>query len=165
MDIARTIIIGNSGSGKSWLAQRLAQKTGAVCLDLDDVYWVGAGYQRARERAEAIALANACAAQQRWIIEGVYGWLAAEVLARATALIWLCPAEAECVANIHGRGPRGNASTASFADLLQWASTYRTRTGSSAYAFHQKLFDDFTGARCKLQSRQDMQTLLERVPA
>jgi adenylate kinase family enzyme len=36
---SRVVIIGNSGSGKSMLAQELAQRLGAPAIDLDPIHW------------------------------------------------------------------------------------------------------------------------------
>lgn len=160
MDISRTIIIGNSGSGKSWLAERLTEKNGGVYVDLDSIYWLGSGYNQARERSQAIKLTKAAASQEQWVIEGIYGWLVGEVMTNATALIWLCLSEDECVANIKYRGRRGNASEQSFADLLEWAQTYQTRTGSSSFNSHQRIFDDFPGAKLSLQNRDEVVALV-----
>jgi len=159
LDISRTIIIGNSGSGKSWLAERLAKNNGGACIDLDSVNWLGSGYNRARERSEAIELTKAAASQERWVIEGIYGWLVDEVMSRATALIWLRLSEEECLTNIKSRGRRGNASEQSFADLLEWADTYRIRTGSSAFNAHQRIFDGFPGQKIILLNRDEVVAL------
>lgn len=70
MDLRRTLVIGNSGSGKSWLSER-----GAAAAD-------------------------------RWIIEGIYGWIVFEILSVATALIWTNIDEFECVENIRHCGMR-----------------------------------------------------------
>jgi adenylate kinase family enzyme len=162
MDFSRTIIIGNSGAGKSWLAQQLAQRAGIPCIELDRINWLADGYNQARERSAAITLLKAAAAQEQWMIEGIYGWLVQEVIASATTLLWLCPSEAECVANIRSRGPRGNASEQSFAELLDWAATYRMRTGSSSFQAHQAMFHAFSGAKRELQHRSELVALLAR---
>jgi adenylate kinase family enzyme len=160
MDFSRTIIIGNSGAGKSWLAEQLAQAAGIACIELDRINWLADGYNQARERSAAIALLKESTAQEKWIIEGIYGWLVQEVISSATTLLWLCPSEAECVANIRSRGPRGNASEQSFAELLDWAATYRIRSGSSSFQAHQAMFHAFSGSRRVLQNREDVQALL-----
>lgn len=160
MDISRTIIIGNSGSGKSWLAERLAKKYGGAYVDLDSIHWLGGGYNQARERSQAVELAKAAASQERWVIEGIYGWLVREIVTSATALIWLRLSEKECLDNIQCRGRRGNASEQSFADLLEWANTYRVRTGSSSFNAHQRIFDDFSGSKLSLQTRGEIVALV-----
>lgn len=104
MDLHRTLIVGNSGSGKSWLAERIASRLGALHVDLDSIHWLPGGYNAPRERSEALHLLGEAAKADRWVIEGIYGSLINEVRNDSTALIWLCPDEAECVENIRQRG-------------------------------------------------------------
>ncbi len=162
MDFLRTLIIGNSGAGKSWLADRLAKKYGSPHVDLDSLHWLGTGYNEARERSETIALVKSAASQDQWVIEGIYGWLVSEIAANATALIWLCPDEVECITNIRQRGRRGNASEQSFSELLDWAKTYRQRTGSSSFSVHQRIFEEFAGTRYLFRERTEISRFLDR---
>lgn len=53
-DLTRTLIIGNSGSGKSWLAERIANRLGSVYVDLDLIHWLPGGYNAARPMDEAV---------------------------------------------------------------------------------------------------------------
>lgn len=153
MDLTRTIVIGNSGSGKSWLAERVADRSGAAYVDLDLIHWLPGGYGVPRERADAIRLVQRAAQADRWVIEGIYGSLVNEVLANASALVWLCIDEAECVANIRRRGIRRDGSPEAFDALLEWAATYRSRTGSSSYGAHRTIFEQFRGGKETLGSR------------
>ena len=85
----RTVIIGNSGSGKSTLAGHLAAWLHVPVVDLDALHWVDAGYGQKRDEEITRGLVVDAAAHPRWIMEGVYGWLAEVAMPRATALIWL----------------------------------------------------------------------------
>ncbi|WP_454739235.1 adenylate kinase [Cupriavidus necator] len=154
MDLSRTLILGNSGSGKSWLAERIAGHLCAACVDLDLIHWLPGGYNVAREQDEAITLVRQAAESERWIIEGIYGILVREVQASATALVWLCLDEAQCVANIRDRGIRRKGTTEGFSALMQWASTYRTRHGSSSYTAHEAIFNSFERDKAILPSRE-----------
>ncbi len=82
-DIQRVLIIGNSGSGKSWLAMRLAEKIALPVTDLDTLNWEPGGYGKARAKEAVLQDALAIARESRWIIEGVYGWIA-EKFAKAS---------------------------------------------------------------------------------
>jgi len=58
-------VIGNSGSGKSYLAQALATQLGLPEIDTDDIFWLKAGYT-AKRPADAIwAAIDAIRAQDR----------------------------------------------------------------------------------------------------
>jgi adenylate kinase family enzyme len=161
MNLARTIILGNSGSGKSWLAKRIASQRDAPCIDLDSVHWQPGGYSVARERNDAIQLIREAASADQWVIEGIYGSLIDEVQADATALIWLCLDEALCVTSIRERGIRRGGSKESFAGLLDWAASYRFRHGSSSYTGHAAIFEKYAGEKTVLRSRSAVTAFAE----
>ncbi|WP_250515855.1 adenylate kinase [Caballeronia sp. INDeC2] len=163
MNLMKTLVIGNSGSGKSWLAQRIATRIGGNWIDLDVLNWEPGGYSIARKREDVIAMARDAASKERWVMEGIYGWIVSPILSSATALVWINIDESDCVANIRQRGIRGGATQQSFADLLQWAQTYRSRTGSSSYVAHEAVFTSFpTDKRC-LRTRGDVRSFAERI--
>lgn len=162
MDLHRTLVVGNSGSGKSWLAERIANRLGSHYVDLDSIHWLPGGYNVPRERNEALQLLGDAAKADRWVIEGIYGSLINEVRNDSTALIWLCLDEAKCVENIRQRGIRRGGDAASFAALLDWASTYRSRQGASSYIGHQKLFDEYGADKLILRSRDDVMAFVDR---
>jgi adenylate kinase family enzyme len=165
MNLLKTLIVGNSGSGKSWLAERIANRFGSRYVDLDSIHWLPGGYNAPRERNEALQLLRDAAKADRWVIEGIYGSLVNEISNESTALIWLCIGEAECVENIRHRGIRRGGDAASFAALLDWASTYRSRTGPSSCIGHQRLFDEYTADKLILRSRDDVLAFVDRLKA
>ncbi|MGF6446862.1 hypothetical protein [Paraburkholderia youngii] len=97
MNPAKTLVIGNSGSGKSWLSEQLAASHGDDWVDLDPFNWEPNGYNTARKREDVIAMARAATAEDRCVIEGIYGWIVSEILSAGTALIWIDVDESECV--------------------------------------------------------------------
>lgn len=153
MDFSRTIILGNSGAGKSWLAEHVANHLAAPWIDLDLIHWLPGGYGTARVRDEAIRLTKEAAKADRWVIEGIYGVLANEILSEATALIWLCLDEDECMRHIRERGIRREGTVESLVALLDWTASYRSRQGSSSYAGHASVFNLFPGDKTILRSR------------
>jgi hypothetical protein len=100
------------------------------------------------------------AAQPRWVIEGVYGWLAAVAVPRATALIWLDMPWALCREGLLARGQRRGGTEADFAELMVWAEAYWTRQNSNSFARHLRLFESFPGAKRRLRDRLETQRLL-----
>ncbi|MEJ5059209.1 MULTISPECIES: adenylate kinase [unclassified Pseudomonas] len=156
MDLTRTLIIGNSGSGKSWLAQSLAEQIQAPWTDLDLIHWLSDEHSIARPRAEALALARIAAGAERWVIEGVYGWIVSELLPRATALIWLTVDDETCIANIRQREAKRDKKDELLVALLEWAGSYRLREDSSGFGVHQQLFESFVGSKFQLQNRADI---------
>jgi hypothetical protein len=163
MNLSRTIIVGNSGSGKSWLAERIAGHLDAPSIDLDLVHWLPGGYNVPRERDEAIRMVRQATSADRWVVEGIYGSLISGIISDATALVWLCLDEAECVKNIRQRGVRRNGTPESLVALLGWAASYRSRHGSSSYTGHAAVFEKFAGEKTILQSRSDVRAFVEQL--
>ena len=157
----RTVIIGNAGSGKSWLASRLSVLTGAPAIDLDRIHWDDANFSHKRDEAASRQMVQDEAARPRWIIEGVYGWLAECAIPRATALIWLDLPWADCRAGLLARGPWRGVTAAEFEAFLTWAEAYGTRQTSTSVAGHGRLFDAFPGTKLRLRSREDARRLVE----
>jgi adenylate kinase family enzyme len=163
MNLTRTLIIGNSGSGKSWLAERLAKYLQVPWVDLDSIHWLSDEHSIPRPRAEALVMARLAANEEHWVIEGVYGWITSELLPQATALIWLCVEDEECVANIRQREAQRDENDELLIALLDWAGSYRMREDSSGFAAHQRLFDGFSGSRFKLRDRTEITTFANTV--
>ena len=66
----RIRIVGVSGSGKSHLAARVAERTGLPRLDLDEVFWDAGWAFRDIEEARAIVREFAAAHRDGWVSEG-----------------------------------------------------------------------------------------------
>lgn len=159
--LSRTLIFGNGGSGKTWLANQLAQALHRPAIHLDELRWEPGNYGIARDNQLVVDEAIAAAAEAEWLMEGVYGWLAKPILPRATTLIWLDLPEAECLANVKARGIQGNGTQAAFDELLTWIAEYRLRDNSTCFAAHHRLYEAFDGKKARLTSRLDIQTWLE----
>ncbi len=156
----RIVVIGNSGAGKSTLARALAARFGIPAIDLDPLHWEDGHVGRKRDEEAARQLVAAEAAASRWIIEGVYGWLAAVALSRATALIWLDLPWGVCRAGLMERGPWRGVDEAGFAEFLAWAEAYPTRQTSTSFTGHSRLFDEFAGCKLRLRDRDEIAGLL-----
>lgn len=154
----RAIIIGNSGSGKTWVAQQLSDVLGQTAIDLGQVHWVQLPNEK-RDKKEAHELVTVATNAQTWILEGVYGWLVQPILSRATCLIWLDICWEECRRNLHSRQKVG-LETESFRNLLIWASEYETRQTSSSLAGHKTIFEEFNRTKIRLRKREDVDRLL-----
>ncbi len=161
----RTVIIGNAGSGKSWLATELAGRFGIARVDLDRIHWDDENFSHKRDESAARDLVRAAASQPRWIIEGVYGWLAECAIPRATALIWLDLPWPDCAAGLKARGPWRGVTEDGFREFLAWAEAYATRQTSTSHAGHRRIFDAFAGPKLQLRSRAAVNGLLAELSA
>lgn len=66
---SRMIILGNSGSGKTWLAIKLAAVLRIEVVDLDAIHWEPGGYSLAREKQAALDMVRQRASGPSWVIE------------------------------------------------------------------------------------------------
>lgn len=149
--------MGNGGSGKTWLARRLAEPLGLPLVHLDDVHWEPGRYGIARDRAVVREDVRTIAAGEAWLIEGVYGLYVDIALPRTTTLIWLDLSAEECVANIMRRGIQGGESQESFDGLVKWVQEYRTRKNNwNSFDGHLKLFESFSGDKARLSDRNEI---------
>jgi adenylate kinase family enzyme len=159
----RVVIVGNSGSGKTTLAKQLARRNGAPVTDLDRIHWQGEVLIQRDEQA-AIAMVAGLAAQPKWIIEGVYGGLAAVALPFATALVWLDLPWTVCREGLDQRGRWDGASDDDHAAFLQWAEAYWQRSTPTSFSGHLAMFETFAGEKLRFRSRREIAALIERLP-
>ncbi|GEB36050.1 hypothetical protein GLI01_00850 [Gluconacetobacter liquefaciens] len=159
-DSRRTLIIGNAGSGKSWLAKQLAVLTSADHIELDELHWEPGGFNKRRARDDAISGVRIAARKDTWIIEGVFGWLAKEAVSEATLLLWLVIPEDECVANLRDRKIKSGEDDASGTALIDWCRQYRLRTNANSYLGHEAIYQGFGSQKKLIQSRGDMGNLI-----
>lgn len=83
----RVAVFGTTGSGKSWLAERLVERTGLRVIELDALFW-GRDWQPApaelfRHRVERET------GEAGWIVVGNYGQVRDLVWRPADTLVWL----------------------------------------------------------------------------
>jgi len=81
------MIIGGSGSGKSWLAKMLGTVTGLPVFHIDPMYWKAGWVQR--DAAETHEMVREVAALDHWIFEGNNSSTFSERLERADHLVFL----------------------------------------------------------------------------
>ena len=160
-DLTRTLIIGNGGSGKTWLARQLAELSGIPTIHLDDLRWTPGQYGKARDNQLVMDDVAQAAEADAWLMEGVFGWLAKVAMPRATQLVWLDLPEDECLANVRARGIQGGGSEADFQALLTWVGEYRLRNNSSCFAAHLELFEAFEGTKVRLLGRGETAAFVE----
>ena len=69
-EMKRVIIIGCSGSGKSYFAKKLRNKTGLPLYHLDNIWWRSDGTNI--ERSEFDSILGELLGRDEWIIDGNY---------------------------------------------------------------------------------------------
>jgi hypothetical protein len=63
------------------------------------------------------------------------------------------------------RGLRRGATSRDAADLMKWAEAYWSRQTPSSFAGHSKMFNDFSGAKLRLENREQVAELLGNLRA
>jgi adenylate kinase family enzyme len=150
----KILIFGNSGSGKSTYAQRLAQTHDLAHLDLDSIVWEPGkiAVQRAPDLIARL-LQDFIATNATWVIEGCYGELVEAASHASSQMVFLNPGLDACIANNLNRPwePHKYSSlerqNTMLANLQAWVAGYYERDDSWSYRTHRKIFDDFTGAK------------------
>lgn len=158
----RAVIVGNSGSGKTWLAQRLAEASSSRVVHLDEIFWLPGGFNTKRDASEVSRLIESEMANATWIAEGVYGNLAKQFLPSAGTFIWLDLPWSVCRQRLERRGSESRAhmgreqSEAGLRELVSWAEDYASRQGSSGRSAHLELFESFKGQRFRFGSEAEV---------
>jgi adenylate kinase family enzyme len=89
--VYRVSVVGNSGSGKSWLARRIAENLGAPYVELDDINHLP-GWTTPSP-AGFLAAATDVTNTDRWVVDGNYRSVVVEgpVWRRADTVVWVDP--------------------------------------------------------------------------
>lgn len=167
----KTVLLGNSGSGKTWLAERLARLHSVPVVHLDDLFWMPGGFEHKRPEAERARMIASARTQASWIVEGVYGQLAAPFLEDTDTLIWLDLDWHICERRLHARSAASELhmsraqSSQGLAALVSWAASYDLRDDAMSRRGHGKLFDGFPGKKLRLLTEEDVSRYLAAVPS
>ena len=130
----RIHILGGPGSGKSYVAARLATQFGISACDLDDLFWDRTALKygvRAETKERTRQLAD-IVSQDGWVIEGVYyQWLApsfksANLIIALTPSIWIRHGRVikRFLLRKFGRIKSKRESFADLLRLLRWSHNY-----------------------------------------
>lgn len=158
----RTVVIGNSGSGKTWFSQQLAAKRVSLPIPLDDIFWLPGGFDLRRPPVEVAALVSSHMQRAEWVVEGVFGDLAARFLEVADELVWLDMPWHLCESRLLLRGSESKRhmdreqSLAGLEKLLSWAEAYYTRGGNASRYAHQRLFSTFEREKHYFSSEKEV---------
>ena len=158
--VHRIIILGNSGSGKSTMARRLARAYAIPHLDLDHLAWDSPGVSKPIAES-ARDIRRFTETHPEWVAEGCYADLIEIIAPSATELRFLNPGVEACIANCRARPwePEKYASQeeqdARLDFLIDWVRTYETRDDEYSLARHRRLFDGFKGEKREYRTLEE----------
>jgi adenylate kinase family enzyme len=164
----RTVIIGNSGSGKSHLAGSLSAIYSFPIIHLDKLFWMPGGFNEKRPKDEIKDEIEQKRKEVSWIVEGVFGELAEMFISQAQSLIFLDMDWSVCRAGLLLRGSESSRqldadkAEENFGKLLVWAEQYWTRTGLCSHAGHLQLFSNFAGLKFKFTRHAEVYDFLKK---
>lgn len=157
-EFKRILIIGNSGSGKSWLGAALSQTLNIPLFHMDTIRWKQDGYGIHRSALDIDKDLDSIKSQDLWILEGVFGKMADACLPFSSLLIWLDLPWTECKQNLIARGPQFREylnpieSENALAKLIDWASEHELRDDANSWDYFNDLYTKFNHK--KIRHRQ-----------
>ncbi len=156
----KIVIVGNSGSGKSYLANQLGFVLKIPVIHLDKLFWKSNVFSQKRGKEIVYQDILDLTKADKWILEGVFGDLASVATPRADTLIFLNKTWVECEEALLSRGPQ-TATQENFEELVVWAGEYWDRKTLSSFEGHKKIFEQFEGIKLQLDSRVQTEAWLK----
>ncbi|NJL82507.1 MAG: shikimate kinase [Chloroflexaceae bacterium] len=162
--MAKIVIFGNAGAGKSTLARFYRDCQGLPYLDLDAIAWRSDQPHLRLPLQQSVAKIQAfISTHPHWVIEGCYGSLLPVAISYCDRLIFLNPGMATCEKNCQQRQwePHKYASPSEqdqhLNGLLDWVRQYEIREDEFSYGVHRQLFEGFSGNKQELRSNESVQ--------
>jgi adenylate kinase family enzyme len=165
----RIVILGNSGAGKTWLAKRLGQEFNIPVTHFDDHFWELGGFAQKRDKSTVFAEIDALARTPNWIMEGVFGELAAIALPKATLVVFLDMPWELCHDSLLRRGSQPerfddpSRAEEGFQNLIEWAREYSTRGDLRSQKGHQALVNNAQCMKIVLNNRAGLEAALQNI--
>lgn len=126
--VQRVSVVGNSGSGKSWLARRIAESIGAPYVELDEINHL-AGWTTPSPEA-LLETVKRVTDSATWVVDGNYRAVVVEgpVWQRADTVVWVDPPRhvvmrqvvRRTLVRFVTRQELWNGNREKFVDMVEW---------------------------------------------
>ena len=153
-DLAKILIFGNSGSGKSMLARRLCETQGLAHLDLDTLAWKPTSPPERKPIKESDHEIQAfTASNETWVIEGCYTDLLKLVEGQSSEIIFMNLPIELCIANAKARPwephkyDTKQAQDDNLPMLIDWIAQYTKRDDTFSYTAHKQFYENYSGSK------------------
>lgn len=150
----KVLVFGNSASGKSTLAKRLAVSQQLAHLDLDLLAWQATNPPTRVPLVESAKAIESFMRQHKyWVVEGCYSDLLKVAEHKSTEIIYMNLSVESCIVNANNRSwePHKYASKAeqdaNLTMLIQWISQYEIRDDNFSKAAHLEFYQNYTGVK------------------
>jgi len=165
MSYRKLLLFGNSSSGKSTLAKKLASLENLAHLDLDSLAWLRT-QPPTRQCVEVSTsqIIDFIETHNGWVIEGCYTDLLRVAEPSSTEIVYLNIPVEECVTNARMRAwephkyESKEAQDKNLDMLIDWIKQYPTKNGTISEQAHTDFYNKYTGKKTKIQ---DLETALE----
>jgi len=155
----KVLIFGNSGAGKTTLANKLSQKFTLSHLDLDVLAWLKTQPPKRKLLDESIgAIDDFLSDKTSWVIEGCYSDLLGYVSNQANEMIFLNPGIDACIKNCENRSWEPHKYNSKQEQdnnlnmLIEWVKGYETRDDEFSLKSHMSLYELFKGNKTIVNS-------------
>jgi len=161
----KILVFGNSASGKSTLAKRLAKSENLAHLDLDLLAWQPTNPPtRTPLQQSAQAINEFMQSHNSWVIEGCYSDLLTIAQAESREIIFMNLSIEDCIVNANSRPwephkyDSKTAQDANLAMLIEWISQYELRDDTFSKAAHITFYQNYVGVKKMLTSNEILET-------
>ena len=159
-------ILGTSGSGKSFLAEKLSNYLKIPCYDLDDIFWYKKYTKKRNIEKRREKLKQLIKAKKKWIIEGVYTDWSEQAIKKADLIIWMSTPGHILSWRIFKRYlKRRGEKDETLRDcikLIGYARGYRKHPSSTGYESHKKVIKNHKKEVVVLKSNRQVKKFLRR---
>ncbi len=168
MSNKKILIIGNSGTGKTYLSTIIGEKLFIVPYHLDTLFCMPNDLKEKHDFSNVLFKLKEIVKLTEWLIEGIYADAATFLIDYSTHLIWLDLDWDICKQNLLNRGIDNNDNFSEkelnndFEDLLYWASTYSTRSGESSRQEHQQIYNSATCKKIQIKNLSEIQSITDK---
>jgi hypothetical protein len=162
----RILVLGNSGSGKTWLSGALVNFLDLKMISLDDVCWEPGGYYKRRTEEDVKSSLQEISQSSNWVIEGVYGDLAEILFPRLTMLYWLDLDPNFCAESVSKRGFENIPwmdTEAKIQGYLRHIRSYQKNSGPMSREFHESVFNSYSGKKVTFKSREAVNEFIKNL--